>query len=196
MLIFSFLSFTTLQLSNMSKSGYLIKHGNDGPHCYYFTLEDGVLSYANSPTSPLAGFFTLTGYKVTIASQHRKDGFASSFSVSTQSVIINDQSFTLGSTRRLELSAVSAESRQEWGNTLFSWQRYYFTSDDDENHEQNIIEKKMLMEVLHSKKMQNVNATQDKLLQSTTLKPFDSVPEFPERTRLSDLNPRLYAPVA
>ena len=115
----------------MSKQGYLIKHDKlIGPTIHYFIAQDGYLRYYRSSEpedlmKPI-GEFALSGHKVQVKAQRRIDRFSNSFTVETRKVHTKDKSYTLGRAATIELSAPSKQDRQEWGSTIFTWQRYYW----------------------------------------------------------------------
>ncbi|GMF54253.1 unnamed protein product [Phytophthora fragariaefolia] len=112
----------------MTHQGYLIVHAKHArPTVRYFSLEDGFLrQFASADCVKCLSEARLSGCKITVKAQKRADGVPNSFFLETRKVFVKDRSYTLGNVERLELSACSAEDRQEWGKALFSWQRYYW----------------------------------------------------------------------
>jgi hypothetical protein len=116
----------------MSKAGFLIKHSHkETARVLYYTFSEGLLSCSVVPGGKCLEEFRLTGCRVTIKAQKRKDGIAHSFYISVQTVQVRDLSYALGKRHVLELSAPSAEERQSWGKVLQSWHRHYFRGPDE-----------------------------------------------------------------
>lgn len=110
------------------RQGYLILHEKrSSPHVYYFSLEDGFLRYYMSAQCQRAvGEVRLSGCKLAVKTHKRHDLVPNSFYLEARKVFVKDRTYTLGAPVRVELSAHSADERQEWGKALFSWQRYYW----------------------------------------------------------------------
>jgi len=110
------------------RQGYLILHEKRGRPCvYYFSLEDGFLRYyMSAQCQRVVGEVRLSGCKLAVKAQKRHDLVPNSFYLEARKVFVKDRTYTLGAPVRVELSAHSADERQEWGKALFSWQRYYW----------------------------------------------------------------------
>lgn len=114
----------------MSKQGYLIKHDKThGVQIAFVVLEDGVLHcYQDDTLQECMESFQLSGKKVTVKAQKRKDHFPNSFYIETRVVHVKNRSYSMGKRSVLELSALNSDERQAWGSAIFSWQRYYWRS--------------------------------------------------------------------